>query len=718
MRQSYINTLVAGIAMLLVAVGSSAQADGPAEKAIGVAPGSEPIKAIDHIGERRYALVIGVNDYADKNIPDLTTAEADAKALFAVLTDPEAGGIDKKNATLLVGEDATTRNIKRHLADLRKVPVESTVFIYFSGHGAKEADEAFWVSQDAEIDALAASGVADRDVRAFLERIPSQRVIVMIDACYAAATVSGAKTLANDFSPVLSKFTGKGRAYLMAAGSGEEAIEASDLKRSVFTHYLVEGLAGKADANTDGVIALPELTAYIDKHVAEEARQRGGIQKPVVKMEDVQEPSKFKLTIDADRLRQNLRETAATKALRVKRLAKLESLYLEEKLTRDQTQQGLCILNTDPAKLDPFDAKRLGYYQQVADGSLDASKLQRALDLIETPDQRKARLAREAAIKAEAEKQAKIAELLTKAKSNDSKEHGKAALAALDELLKLAPDHAEALKLRKKIADYFGPSKVGDTITNGIGMKLTYIPKGMFTMGSPRGEADRHDDETQHKVTLSQPFLMGVTEVTQGQWEALMGTSLRQQKDKAHDGATLYGEGKDYPVYYVSWDDAVEFCAKLTEQERRAGRLTKDQKYTLPTEAQWEYACRAGTTTAYHAGDSEGTLGKAGWYMGNADRKTHVVGQKQSNKWGLYDMHGNVWEWCSDWYGDYPGRSVTDPTGVPKPAEKAGRILRGGGWGVGLEDCRSASRSRYLPYFRFEVYGFRVVLIGFSSQDP
>jgi formylglycine-generating enzyme required for sulfatase activity len=157
------------------------------------------------------------------------------------------------------------------------------------------------------------------------------------------------------------------------------------------------------------------------------------------------------------------------------------------------------------------------------------------------------------------------------------------------------------------------------------------------------------------------------------------------------------------------------FCAKLTEGERRAGRLTKDQKYTLPTEAQWEYACRAGTTTAYHAGDSEGTLGKAGWYMGNADRKTHVVGQKQSNKWGLYDMHGNVWEWCSDWYGDYPAGAVTDPTGS---RDGASRVLRGSSWSYNPANCRAAYRIRSSPDSRNYNYGFRVVLVGFSSQDP
>ena len=183
-----------------------------------------------------------------------------------------------------------------------------------------------------------------------------------------------------------------------------------------------------------------------------------------------------------------------------------------------------------------------------------------------------------------------------------------------------------------------------------------------------------------------------------------MGTTVRQQRDKANIYWSPRGEGSQYPIYYVSWIDAIEFCRKLTERERRAGRLPEGYKYTLPTEAQWEYTCRAGTTGKY-AGN--GNLEDMGWYSRNSGNSTHPVGQKTSNAWGLYDMHGNVWEWCLDWYGDYPTGSVTDPTG---PVSGSSRVLRGGYWNLSAWYSRSAYRY-YDPLYRNFHFGFRVVLV-------
>jgi formylglycine-generating enzyme required for sulfatase activity len=166
-----------------------------------------------------------------------------------------------------------------------------------------------------------------------------------------------------------------------------------------------------------------------------------------------------------------------------------------------------------------------------------------------------------------------------------------------------------------------------------------------------------------------------------------------------------YFKGAENPVEQVSWEDAVEFCRKLSElsAEKAAGNV-----YRLPTEAQWEYACRAGTTTQFSFGDDESDLGDYAWYRENSASKAHPVGGKQPNAWGLYDMHGNVWEWCQDWYDDYPSGAVTDPTG---PADGSGRVIRGGGWDFIAEICRSAYRSGFGPSFRsLSDCGFRVCL--------
>jgi formylglycine-generating enzyme required for sulfatase activity len=189
-------------------------------------------------------------------------------------------------------------------------------------------------------------------------------------------------------------------------------------------------------------------------------------------------------------------------------------------------------------------------------------------------------------------------------------------------------------------------------------------------------------------------YWLGKTELTQGQWEALMGSNP----------ANLKNAGRDATVEQVSWDDAMQFCRKLTERERQAGRLPEGYEYTLPTEAQWEYACRAGTTGPF-AGS--GNLDSMGWYTSNSGNTTHPVAQKQANAWGLYDMHGNVWEWCRDWSGGYPGGSVTDPTG---PSSGSSRVFRGGCWSSIAQFCRSVFRSCFEPGYRINDVGFRLAL--------
>jgi len=227
---------------------------------------------------------------------------------------------------------------------------------------------------------------------------------------------------------------------------------------------------------------------------------------------------------------------------------------------------------------------------------------------------------------------------------------------------------------------------------SGGDLSMKWIAPGSFQMGSNDGESD---EKPVHRVTLSEGYHLGATEVTQGQWEAVMGSNPSRFK------------GRDLPVEQVSWEDAMSFCRKLTERERSAGRLTVGYEYTLPTEAQWEYACRAGSTGAY-AGD----LDSMGWCRENSGSKTHAVGTKRANGWGLYDMHGNVWEWCSDWYRAYPSGYVVDPTGASSGTL---RILRGGSWRNDASGCRSADRGRYVPGLRAFFLGFR--LVHSSVQD-
>jgi formylglycine-generating enzyme required for sulfatase activity len=244
------------------------------------------------------------------------------------------------------------------------------------------------------------------------------------------------------------------------------------------------------------------------------------------------------------------------------------------------------------------------------------------------------------------------------------------------------------------------------TITNSIGMEMVLIKHGKFILRSQKtelGNGGKHieDESLQHEVRISRDFYMGQTEVTQGQWKAIMGTEPWKGKEHVK-------EGENYPASYVSWFQAGEFCKKLSKQEEKQGR-----KYRLPTEAEWEYACRAGSKTAYSFGESSKSLGNYAWFNGNSNGQTHPVGEKKANAWGLYDMHGNVWEWCSDWYGAYPNGAVSDPVG---PRKGSFRVLRGGCWIVEAPFCQSALRRCNFPSGSGSYYGFRVALS--SSEIP
>jgi formylglycine-generating enzyme required for sulfatase activity len=243
-----------------------------------------------------------------------------------------------------------------------------------------------------------------------------------------------------------------------------------------------------------------------------------------------------------------------------------------------------------------------------------------------------------------------------------------------------------------------------EIITNNIGQELTLIPAGTFkrefieTWWDPALVV--HDDsELSAVITISQPYYMSRTVVTQGQWKRVMNTSPWQGQDFVKDG-------DDYPAVYVSWDDAMQFCEKLTELEK--------EKYRLPTEGEWENACRGGTTTRFSFGDDDQNLGSYAWFKGNSwdvgQRFAHLVGQKRPNAFGLFDMHGNVWEWCTDWYDYLHAGPQTDPCELNDGG--FGRVLRGGSFiEGGITACRKYQSAGCSSV------GFRVVKLCTKKQS-
>jgi formylglycine-generating enzyme required for sulfatase activity len=230
--------------------------------------------------------------------------------------------------------------------------------------------------------------------------------------------------------------------------------------------------------------------------------------------------------------------------------------------------------------------------------------------------------------------------------------------------------------------------------TNSIGMKFVWIPAGNFRMGSPKEKKEMGKDESQHKVTLTKGFYMGVYTVTQDEWQAVMGKN-----------PSFFKGEKNLPVEKVSGDDCQEFIKKLREKDKKL--------YRLPTEAEWEFACRAGTTTPFHFGKTistdqanyNGDFTYGNGKKGVKREKSTPVGSFPANAWGLHDMHGNVSQWCQDWYGDYPQKDVIDPQG---PEKGQSRVLRGGSWVIYPAICRSAHRSGHEPGFRSVGCGLRV----------
>jgi formylglycine-generating enzyme required for sulfatase activity len=226
----------------------------------------------------------------------------------------------------------------------------------------------------------------------------------------------------------------------------------------------------------------------------------------------------------------------------------------------------------------------------------------------------------------------------------------------------------------------------------GITMKMALIRPGGFDMGSPRNETDREQSETRHRVQIRKPYFMEIVPVTQVQWKAVTQTNP----------SSFVGD--DLPVDSVSWTDAVTFCKNLSAREGMVLRL--------PTEAEWEYACRAGTSTPYSFGEDSTELRNHAWFSENSGGSTHSVGTKQPNAWGLYDMEGNVWQWCSDFGGDYSERELIDPMGPPNGDT---HVLRGGSWGDVAKACRAACRFGATPGYVGHNIGFRVVL---DASEP
>ena len=714
------------------------QVAGAAEdtRAIGVEqlPQTEFSPGVENALPDSAGLFVGVNDFTmDAGLASLNCAVNDAISQAYVFVI-ELKLIPARNCILCLSGKPNNDSVVKQLAALKKagaevksasksdilngltiatrMPVasENIVIISVSSHGFEDKDGIYVMPADGLRSYLGETAIRSRVLSDTISDSRAGKKIVILDACRERVEKSkssgSGEIMSKNFMQAFS--ASKGQITLHSCGIGQYSYEDEQSGHGVFTSFLLKGLLGEAPADDTGLITVGQLSKYVSDGVRRwivrnkpdvawdkisqprlDASESGRLMPLAIsaeisgeKLSQVRE--KWQKYVVAENAGSSNDITVAGQNSAMINLKALWEMYLDAQIELDQYNYAKAMAEVAkkyPDHLTENDKQIISAYASVANRSQSPGRLVRLLDAIEAKELREKRPQQVAKI-------AKISELLQVAKSNDSEENGKKALEALDDLLELESSHTEAIALQKKISGYYGPSP-GDIMTNSIGMKLVWIPAGEFMMGSNDGGSG---EKPVHKVKLTKGFWMGQCEVTQEQYKEIMGKNPSRFS------------GSSNPVEKVSWHDAMEFCKKLSSKEGKT--------YTLPTESQWEYACRAGTSTNYSFGSSESSLGNYGWYTSNSSRKTHPVGQKKPNAWGIYDMRGNVSEWCLDWYdkGYYSSSPSVDPSG---PTSGSGRVLRGGCWSSDPEYCRSAARFGFIPDYSGINFGFRVILLNF-----
>ena len=659
-------------------------------------------------GGQKWALVVGINEYS--NVPTLRYARADARGLYEALIK---AGFPADNIMLMTDTSTghlypTRGNLRARINQLATIVQKNDVLlVFFSGHGTEKNGVGYLVPIDGStIDT--SSLVPLSWIIETLETSPAKHRLLILDACHSGAKAGDAA--ASPAGAMLSGLTEAAFATLSSCDIDQLSYEDEQTSHGVFTSAIIEGLDGAADkfaqGNNDNIVNATELWAYAALKTKQWGIGHGKVQTPVLK-------GNFKGLIEIARYR-SLEDLKAQREELSKKLAEMERLQrtspaeeLKKEIAKLEAQ--LASISSGVGEISGSDDVQLAYARYNAAKS-QLGELQSLLaENLKTyqPGSRAITKIKERIDTAEVELQSTLgAKYQADAIMYESYQRQiDAKQAAYDDLTReLRPTAPVAKKMVTEISALRGKQQAYvegyievnnlRTFTNSMGMKLIYIPPGEFLMGSPANEEGRYSDEgPQRRVKLSKGFYMGIYEVTQAQYRAIMGTN------------PSHFQGDNNPVECISWNDAMEFCRKLSSKEGRT--------YRLPTEAEWEYACRAGTQTRYSFGDSNLSLGDYALYEDNSSKKPHPVGQKKPNAFGLYDMHGNVLEWCNDFYSDsYANAGSTDPQGASSGQV---RVLRGGCWYGNPRYCRSAYRFRNSPD-NANYYGFRVVL-SVSSLD-
>ncbi|MBD2443281.1 SUMF1/EgtB/PvdO family nonheme iron enzyme [Dolichospermum sp. FACHB-1091] len=659
----------------------------------------------------KFALLIGVSEYQSGFSP-LPTTVKDVEAIQEVLVNPEIGEFAAENVTVLKNPQKPDMEEAIHdLYDNRQR--DDLLLLYFSGHGLINDDGNFYFSASSTkkkgASFLPYLAVAASYVHECMKKSKSKRKVVILDSCFSGAFSQGMTAKGGGAINIKQHLGGQGTAILTASTSTQYAYEEEGSEFGIYTRYLVDGIkTGAADKDGDGSISIDELHEYVSSKVQEVAPAM------TPKIYPVEEGHRIILAKSPQddpnlKYRKKVEECASEDEGEISFINRQSLNVIQKKLglTIDIAQ----IIESEV--LEPYQKRRekLQTYEEVFCQLIEQEypisersrkQLQRLQNSLNLRDKDIASIERKILANTQ---------VVDSSPSPNNTEPEPEKFLDIPvtsfkfETAKLIPGvlslgKSSEIQRITKNANYFG-----EDLGNGVILEMVAIPGGTFKMGSPENEEGYHSSQSpQHEVTVP-PFFMGKYPVTQQQWRVV--AALPKDKiDLKSDPS--YFKGDNLPVECVSWNDAQEFCARLSRMANKT--------YRLPTEAEWEYACRGGTTTPFYCGETISTdlANYNGNYIygqaqkGEYREKTTEVGKFPANPFGLYDMSGNVWEWCEDgWHENYINAPTDGSAWTSLSTEYM--LLRGGSWLNGAGYCRAASRGRYSRDYRYVSYGFRVV---------
>ncbi|MEH2126025.1 caspase, EACC1-associated type [Nostoc sp.] len=648
----------------------------------------------------KFALLIGVSeyDYQDKDLKPLPAAVKDVEAMQRVLVNPEMGGFAASDITVLKNPaPQAVREAIFHLFFNRQK--NDLLLFYFSGHGIKDERGQLYLStretkkQNSKL--VTPSAVPASVLHENINDSRSLKQVLILDCCFSGAITQGMTVKSDGTVNVQEQLGGKGRAILTSSTSAQYSFEQEGSELSIYTRYLVEGIeTGAADKDTDGWISIDELHDYASTKVQEAAPAM------TPKFYPVEEGSKILLAKspkDDPKLKYRKEVENRFKSGRFSRAARrlLDSLRLKLKLTTDVAD------SIEAEVQQPYQEyqRKLKDYEEVLIEEMEDEATLSEITLNDLRDyQQYLGLRDEDVAPIEERIIGQVKPTVTVEQTPVAPEQYSANQFEFEVVTVNAK--GEPINRSQQRAEFFS-----ENLGNGVVLEMVAIPGGKFLMGSPENEPKREDSESpQHTVTV-QPFFMGKYPVTQSQW-AIVATLKKVNIDLDPELSNFKGANR--PVEQVSWDNAIEFCARLSNKTGKT--------YRLPSEAEWEYACRSGTTTPFYFGETittdlanyDGNYTYGAGSKGEYRQKTTDVDKFLPNTFGLFDMHGNIWEWCQDaWHENYNGAPAD---GSPWMSESNLRLLRGGSWNYAPRYCRSSNRIGSARVYWVSYVGFRVVV--------